>query len=160
MQLLQNETRQGGEFQDGPVRQFGSDAWRLISGCFIAATVLACAAQNPPNQPASTADEPFHYPINTIIPDANAQKAMRQQQQEQHNFEVADAELQRQITDDSSKLLKLATGLKAEVEATNADMLSLNVIRKADDIERLAHSVKEKMKLSVGSNERLLVLVP
>jgi hypothetical protein len=39
-------------------------------------------------------------------------------------------------------------------------MLSLNVIRKADDIERLAHSVKEKMKLSVGSNERLLVLVP
>jgi hypothetical protein len=63
---------------------------------------------------ASTADEPFHYPINTIIPDAYAQKAMRQQQQEQHNFEVADAELRRQITDDSSKLLKLATGLKAE----------------------------------------------
>jgi hypothetical protein len=36
------------------------------------------------------------------------------------------------------------------VDKTNKDMLSLNVIRKADEIEKLAHSVKEKMKLTVG----------
>jgi len=30
--------------------------------------------------------------------------------------------------------------------------LSLNVIRRADEIERLAHNVKEKMKLTVGTN--------
>ena len=40
--------------------------------------------------------------------------------------------------------------LKAEVDKTNKDMLSLNVIRKADEIEKLAHNVKEKMKLTVG----------
>jgi hypothetical protein len=42
--------------------------------------------------------------------------------------------------------------LKAEVEKTDKDTLSLNVIRKADEIERLARSVKEKMKLTVGGS--------
>jgi hypothetical protein len=31
-------------------------------------------------------------------------------------------------------------------------LLSLNVIRKADEIEKLAHDVKEKMKLTVGGS--------
>ncbi len=86
------------------------------------------------------------------MPDANAPMTMREQQQKQQNFEAANAERQRQIADDSAKLLKLATDLKAEVDKTNEDTLSLNVIRKAEEIERLAHGVKEKMKLSVGSN--------
>jgi hypothetical protein len=42
--------------------------------------------------------------------------------------------------------------LKAEVDKTNKDMLSLNVIRKADEIEKLAHDVKEKMKLTIGGS--------
>jgi hypothetical protein len=86
------------------------------------------------------------------MPDANAQMTMREQQQKQQNFEAANAERQKQIADDSAKLLKLAADLKAEVDKTNEDTLSLTVIRKAEEIERLAHSVKEKMKLSVGSN--------
>jgi hypothetical protein len=36
------------------------------------------------------------------------------------------------------------------VDKTSKDTLSLDVIRRADEIERLAHIVKEKMKLSVG----------
>ena len=40
------------------------------------------------------------------------------------------------------------------MDKTNKDTLSLGVIRKADEIERLAHNVKEKMKLSVGEAER------
>jgi hypothetical protein len=43
-------------------------------------------------------------------------------------------------------LLALATELKVDMDKTNKDMLSLDVIRKADEIEKLAHSVKEKMK--------------
>ena len=42
----------------------------------------------------------------------------------------------------------MATDLKAEVDKTTKDTLSLSVIRKADEIEKLAHSVKEKMKLT------------
>ncbi len=61
--------------------------------------------------------------------------------------EGADAERRRQIADESARLLKLATDLKAEVDKTTKDTLSLEVIRKADAIERFAHDVKEKKKL-------------
>ena len=68
------------------------------------------------------------------------------------NAEATNAERKKQIADDSARLLKLATDLKAEVDKTSKDTLSLNVIRKAGAIERLAHDVKEKMKLSAGAN--------
>ena len=47
---------------------------------------------------------------------------------------------------DTEKLLKLAVELKAYVDKANENVLSLDVIKKADEIEKLAHSVKEKMK--------------
>jgi nitric oxide reductase activation protein len=75
---------------------------------------------------------------------------MHEENAKQQNFEAANAERKKQIADDTEKLLKLATDLKAEVDKTNKDTLSLGVIRKADEIEKLAHIVKEKMKLTVG----------
>lgn len=51
-----------------------------------------------------------------------------------------------QIADESTQLLAMAIALKKEVDKTNKDMLSINVIRKADEIEKLAHTVKEKIK--------------
>jgi hypothetical protein len=86
------------------------------------------------------------------VPDANAQMRMHEDNAKQQNFEAANAERKKQIADDSAKLLKLAADLKAEVDKTTKDTLSLTVIRKADEIERLAHNVKEKMKLTVGTN--------
>lgn len=47
---------------------------------------------------------------------------------------------------DTDRLLKLATELKEYVDKTNENMLSMDVIKKADEIEKLAHSVKDKMK--------------
>lgn len=41
-------------------------------------------------------------------------------------------------------LLKMATDLKAEVAKSNKDQLSLSVVRKADEIEKLAHKVRTK----------------
>jgi hypothetical protein len=66
--------------------------------------------------------------------------------------ESANAERRRQIADDAARLVTLATALKAEVDKTDKDTLSLTVIRKADEIEKLARTVKEKMKLSLGTN--------
>ena len=57
----------------------------------------------------------------------------------------------RQLSDESTELLNMALALKAEVDKTTKDTLSLNVIKKADQIEKLAKSVKEKMKQSSGS---------
>ena len=47
---------------------------------------------------------------------------------------------------DTDKLLKLATELKEYVDKSNENVLSLNVLKKAEQIEKLAHSVKDKMK--------------
>ncbi len=68
------------------------------------------------------------------------------------NFDAVNAERRRQIADDSARLLKLANDLKVEVDKTTKDTLSLGVIRKADEIERLARDVKEKMKLTQKTN--------
>jgi hypothetical protein len=56
------------------------------------------------------------------------------------------SERKKQIADESAQLLTMALALKAEVDKTTKDTLSLDVIRKAEQIERLAKSVKEKMK--------------
>ncbi len=47
---------------------------------------------------------------------------------------------------DTARLLQLSTELKAEVDKTTKDELSLDVVRKAAEIEKLAHDVKERMK--------------
>jgi len=70
----------------------------------------------------------------------------------QANLDAANAERRKQLAEDSARLVKLATDLKAEVDKTTKDTLSLSVIRKADEIEKLAHSVKEKMKLTAAAN--------
>lgn len=53
---------------------------------------------------------------------------------------------QQQLVADTTKLLQLATELKAEVDKSNKDTLSLGVVKKAEEIEKLAKSVKEKMR--------------
>jgi hypothetical protein len=58
----------------------------------------------------------------------------------------ANQERQADLKRDTEKLLKLATELKEYVDKTNENVLSLNVLKKAEQIEKLAHSVKDKMK--------------
>ena len=55
-------------------------------------------------------------------------------------------ERQKRLVSDSDKLLALATQLHEEVAKTDKNILSVDVIRRADEIERLAHNVKERMK--------------
>jgi hypothetical protein len=47
---------------------------------------------------------------------------------------------------DTDKLLRLSVELKDSVDKSDENVLSLDVIKKAEEIEKLAHSVKEKMK--------------
>lgn len=50
------------------------------------------------------------------------------------------------LKNDTDKLLKLSIELKAYVDKSDENVLSLDVIKKADEIEKLAKSVKDKMK--------------
>lgn len=94
----------------------------------IIGAVLA-AAQQGPGTPAAGA-----------LPTAPAAHAG------QAAMSSAIAERRKQIAGDSAKLLALATDLKAEVDKTTKDTLSLAVVRKAEAIEKLAHAVREGMK--------------
>ena len=47
---------------------------------------------------------------------------------------------------DTDRLLKLSVELKSYVDKSNENVLSLDVIKKAEEIEKLARSVKDKMK--------------
>ena len=58
----------------------------------------------------------------------------------------ANRERQVQLQRDTDNLLKLATQLKESVDKSNENTLSVDVVKKAEEIEKLAHSVKEKMK--------------
>jgi hypothetical protein len=96
----------------------------------------------PSNMPTASPGRLHPAPEVVVPPSASAQQ----------NFDAVNAERRKQIADDSAKLLKLATELKSEVDKTSKDTLSLGVIRKAEEIERLARGVKEKMRLSGSSN--------
>jgi hypothetical protein len=50
------------------------------------------------------------------------------------------------LKSDTDKLLKLSVELKQYVDKSDENVLSLDVIKKAEEIEKLAKSVKEKMK--------------
>ena len=65
---------------------------------------------------------------------------------EQDQAKMRNLERQKKLVDDTARLVSLANELKDEVDKSNKDTMSLDVIRKADEIEKLAHSVKEKMK--------------
>ncbi len=52
----------------------------------------------------------------------------------------------KRLLSDTAKLLALSTELKEQVEKSSKDELSLDVVRKAAEIEKLAHDVKERMK--------------
>lgn len=56
------------------------------------------------------------------------------------------AERQKDLVKDTDDLLKLAQQLKVAVDKSNKDTLSIDVIKKADKIQKLAKSISSKMK--------------
>src|SRR3954451_7756310 len=122
----------------------------LISGFAVTCRLYSQQPANQGQQPIE--NRPIINPIANRPPDANAQMLMRDQQAKKANYDAANSERKRQISDDSARLLKLASDLKSEVDKTSKDTLLLGVIRKAEEIEKLAHSVKEKMKLTMNGN--------
>ena len=118
----------------------------------LVAIVLLTGAAQQGQQPSANPDQASVTPTPVQPPDTNDHAKPPEQQAAPQSAVTPGAEHKRQISDDSARLLTLAMALKAEVDKTNKDTLSLNVIRKADEIEKLAHSVRDKMKVTVGGS--------
>jgi len=80
-------------------------------------------------------------PMSRPNPEEEARRKMERDMAKKAN-EERHAALKR----DTDKLLRLSTELKEFVDKSNENTLSLDVIKKAEEIEKLAHSVREKMK--------------
>lgn len=113
----------------------------LLLVCFVGMAVqgVRCAAQ---------VVDPTQLP-DTSVPvgqqrrspeDSWTQEKMREMQKKQNERRQED------LKKDTDKLLELATELKQYVDKTNENIISLDVIKKAEQIEKLAKSVKGKMK--------------
>ena len=75
-------------------------------------------------------------------PPEDAERVKAEREMAKH----VDQERQASLKRDTDNLLKLATELKQYVDKSNKNVLSVDVIKKAEQIEKLAHSVKEKMR--------------
>ena len=101
----------------------------LTLSCF--AVQIDSSIQNPTQEPPFGRERPKDPAEEKIEHDR--ERAMNKQRQ---------TSLQK----DTDRLLQLATELKEYVDKTNEHTLSLDVIKKAEEIEKLARSVKGKMK--------------
>ena len=69
-----------------------------------------------------------------------------QEKRERDMEKARNKERQQALQKDTAQLLQLATELKQYVDKSNENTLSLDVIKKAEEIEKLAHKVKDKMR--------------
>jgi len=53
---------------------------------------------------------------------------------------------QTQLQRDTDQLMEMASDLKQQVDHTGPAILSMDVIKKAEKIEKLAKNIREKMK--------------
>ncbi len=84
-----------------------------------------------------------HIGSNTAVADDVPENQL---QLEQQQARARNADRQKQLVADTQKLVALANELEDEVSKSNKDMLSLDVVRKADEIDKLAKNVRDKMK--------------
>jgi hypothetical protein len=132
-----------------PARQIFLGTTALLAFAAFAALSSAPQQQPTPNQAPQYIERSYPVPAGNQLPDKNSQMQMHDKLATKKHFEAANFERKRQIDNDSAELLKLATELKAAIDNAGNNTLSLDVIRKAELIEKLAHGVKEKMKLTV-----------
>jgi len=69
-----------------------------------------------------------------------------ERQRERDMARQRNKERHQKLKDDTDRLLKLAQELKQYVDKSNEHVLSIDVLKKTDEIEKLARSVRDKMK--------------
>jgi hypothetical protein len=125
----------------------GSIAWPWLRPGYAQETTPA------DTNPAPTQRIPLVDPGKTIAatvtpvsespsPEAVAQTPAPAQSAKQEDRAAPAGPRQKQISDDTASLMKLANSLKAEVAKTTPDTMSVLVIRQAEEIEKLAHKMR------------------
>ncbi len=83
-----------------------------------------------------------HSPSMGDIPVRSSDDAQKEQ------LKKAEQLREEEIRRDTGKLLQLSTELKDSIDKTGQGLFSVDAVKKAEQIEKLAHSVKSKLKQS------------
>ena len=106
----------------------------IISGCLVLGVAGGASAQQVPLPSAISQSQ-----MMDAIPVTAGDAVQRQQ------AIAANQQRQLEIKRDMEKMAELTVELK-EYLARNGEVMSIDAIKKAEQIEKLAHSVKSKMK--------------
>jgi hypothetical protein len=106
----------------------------VLLSAFLVASPAYAWQQNPPLPP------PSGMPGDERPPDRETERMRKEQEKRINKLR------QETLKKDTDQLVKLANELKQYVDKTNENMLSLEVLHKAEEIEKLAKTVKDKMK--------------
>jgi len=115
----------------------------LLAG-MVSAAFLCCSAQSDqaPQAPGLKERPQIEQPADRATTENPAEAAdAREDEKPVANLSAR----QKQIAADKARLLKLAAELKKEIDKSGTGTLSVTAIRKADEIEKLAHTVRQEM---------------
>ena len=119
----------------------------LFASLFFAGWSAPAQSQttDDPSAPATGAQYP-PYSRGIGVPSERDTPSEAERKMERDRGKKLNQERQAELKRDTDKLFQLATQLKQAVEKSNENTLSLDVIKKAGEIEKLAKSVREKMR--------------
>ncbi|HSA93346.1 MAG TPA: hypothetical protein VLE48_10075 [Terriglobales bacterium] len=108
----------------------------------------AASAQEPVSQPP---DDPATAAVAAGQPEPQFGRRRREKtpqeiEMERRQAKALNKQRHEELKQSTDKLLELSEQLKEYVDKTDENMLSLDVIKKAEEIEKLAKRVREKMK--------------
>jgi hypothetical protein len=122
-------------------RLSGASGWDAKRVCAVAALAFILVSVGWTQQQGSGGAMP-RASVGVHDPDPPAMSP----QMEEQLTDRRNVERQKQLEADTEKLYTLAQQLRDEVAKTNKDQLSVLVVKKSEEIEKLAKSVKEKMR--------------
>jgi len=120
-------------------------AWRMV----LALALFAAASLTARAQATNTYDP---SQISQRFPDRTVTVDKQEVTQEMRRTRLLNSARQKAIVSDADKLLALARQLNAGVTAEGVPLNAAQRMKIAADIEKLAHSVKERMTYA-GTNE-------
>ena len=87
--------------------------------------------------PPQTQNPAINAPFGDATPPSNLMESMAVQR---------NTDRQKKLVLETDMLLRMATELKVDVDRSDKNMLSVDVVKKADEMEKLARNVKDGMK--------------
>jgi hypothetical protein len=112
-------------------------AWMLLAAWPAYRVVAAVQLQSPPNNVQSS-PSPFGPPEDPNDP-------LARQRQEKMAM-TRNIQRQQELVRDTDRLLALAKDLKEQVDKSSKNTLSIDVVKRAAEIEKLAKNVKDRMR--------------